>query len=87
MRESGNREEMIGELLEAGAIDFFSQHSSPYCPTPHSPTPQTNDMLTLNSDPCGFNAQILSGPEGSSNTGCLEQAWTPGHFFAFFSAR
>ena len=23
---------------------------------------------------CGFNAQILSGPEGSSNTGCLEQA-------------
>ena len=42
---------------------------------------QKHDILISDSDPCGYNAQILSGPEGSSNTGCLWQAWTPGHFF------
>jgi hypothetical protein len=35
----------------------------------------------LENDPAlrGRNAQTLSGLEGSSNMGCLSQAWSPGH--------
>ena len=38
-------------------------------------------MLYLDLDPCSGNARTLSGPEGSSNKGCLRQARTPGLFF------
>gem|GEM_PF-6719891 len=39
------------------------------------------DKIEGDLDPRGRNAQTLSGPEGSSNTGCLRSAWTPGPFF------
>ena len=35
-------------------------------------------MMISDSAPCGRNAQTLSELEGSSNTGCLSQAWNPG---------
>ena len=43
-------------------------------------------MLSSDLDPCSGNARTLSGPEGSSNKGCLRQARTPGLFFLAFLA-
>ena len=43
--------------------------------------------LHIDLDPCSGNARILSGPEGSSNKGCLRQARTPGLFFWPFLAQ
>jgi len=59
-------------VADDSANKFFSEMVQFY---------KNHDIFISDSDPCGANAQILSGPEGSSNTGCLEQAWYPGHFF------
>ena len=41
--------------------------------------PQCSLLASKGLGPCGSDAQIWSGPEGSSHTGCSEQAWIPGH--------